>query len=149
MRIIKTKNVKLFEEFVNESEETKFYYGIADCNGLESFLEAPGSLGTDDELIALGLTDEPSLDTIEYNRTVTMMALRCKFNNQRHAVVYSAELLESDAKTIEALLRLGKYEDALNYLKSEAVSIKLARGTGINAERAWNKIPNPSLDPMS
>lgn len=149
-------NLKSFSQFVSESRgsnETRWYYGIADCKGLESFLRAPSQLDMDAavELLDMGLISKEDSEAVtsEFNRTVSMMSLRCQFNAQRFAVVYMAELTDSNAETVEELLRDGEYEEALMYLKDSAVTIKLARGRGVNAEKAWHKIPNPELDPMS
>lgn len=149
--------VKLFEQFVNDSRqlpEAEWYYGIADCKGLESFLKAPNELeiAAAVELLDMGVISDEDIKnsaTQEFNRTVSMMSLRCQFNGQRHAVVYMVKLSSDDAESINDLLNDGEYEEALSYLKQVAQIVKLARGRGVNAERAWNKIPNPDLDPMS
>lgn len=149
-------NVKSFSQFVVEgrgSSETKWYYGIADCKGLESFLKAPSQLELDAavELFDMGVISKEESENAnkEFNRTVSMMSLRCQFNAQRFAVVYMVELTEDSANTIEELLSEGEYEEALQYMKDVAITVKLARGRGVNAEKAWHKIPNPELDPMS
>jgi hypothetical protein len=41
----------------------------------------------------------------------------------------------------------GQNDAALLKLKSDATSIKLAKSPG--AEKSWNLIPNPDLDPYS
>lgn len=147
--------VKSFSQF-NESFEhsqPEWYYGIADCKGLESFMKAPSEVEMDaaTELLDMGIISQEDSDSVtkEFNHTVAMMAMRCQFNSQRHAVVYMAKLEAEDAADIEDLVNQGDYEDALLHLKQVAQEIKLARGRGINAEKAWNKIPNPDLDPMS
>jgi len=59
------------------------------------------------------------------------------------------QLRPEDAEEVEAFLQEGDYEQALIHIKSTAEVVKLARGRGLNSEKAWNKIPNPELDPMS
>ena len=147
--------VKSFGQF-NESfghSQPEWYYGIADCKGLESFMKAPSEVEMDaaTELLDMGIISKEDSDSVtkEFNHTVAMMAMRCQFNAQRHAIVYMAKLDKFDAEDIEDLLSNGEYEEALVHLKNVANEIKLARGRGINAEKAWNKIPNPDLDPMS
>jgi hypothetical protein len=148
--------VKSFSQFIVEgrdSIETQWYYGIADCKGLESFLKAPSQLELDAaiELLDMGVISKEESDAAnrQFNNTVSMMSMRCQFNAQRFAVVYMVELTEDSANTIEDLLKDGEYEEALMYMKDSAITVKLARGRGVNAERAWHKIPNPELDPMS
>lgn len=147
--------VKSFRQF-NESleqSEADWYYGIADCKGLESFMKAPNQIEQEaaTELMDMGIISKEESDSIlgEFKGAISMMALRCQFNAQRHAVVYMAQLDKMDAEDIEDMLDNGEYEEALVHLKNVAQEIKLAKGRGINSEKAWNKIPNPDLDPMS
>lgn len=147
--------VKSFSQF-NESlehSEAEWYYGIADCKGLESFMKAPNELeeAVPDELMDMGIISKEDRDSVksEFKSTLGMMALRCQFNPQRHAVVYMAKLDKFDAEDIDDMLSNGEYEEALIHLKNVAQEIKLGRGRGINPEKAWHKIPNPDLDPIS
>jgi hypothetical protein len=147
--------VKSFGQF-NESfrnSQAEWYYGIADCKGLESFMKAPSDVEMEvaTELLDMGIISKEDSDSVtkEFNQTISMMAMRCQFNAQRHAVVYMAKLDKEWAEEIDELMRTGDYEEALVYLKQAAYEVKLARGRGVNAERSWNKIPNPDLDPMS
>jgi hypothetical protein len=75
--------------------------------------------------------------------------MRARANSQRHAVVYRVMLNPEDASQIEELLSDGEYIDALELLKEVALETQIARGTGINSEKAWKMIPNPDLDPFS
>ena len=146
------KSFSQFNEAVEHSED-EWYYGIADCKGLESFMKAPSEVEMEDAiaLLDMGIISQEDSDSVtkDFNRTVAMMTMRCQYNAQRHAVVYMVKLDKFDAEDIEDLLSNGEYEEALVHLKNVANEIKLARGRGINAEKAWNKIPNPDLDPMS
>jgi len=147
--------IKSFKGFVLEShhEEDGWYYGIADCKGLESFMKAPDQIDQEDadELMDMGIISKEENDDLHktFKSTVGMMSLRCQFNPQRHAVVYMVQLEQAEADEIEQMMADGEYEEALRYMKEVALVVKLARGRGINSERAWNKIPNPDLDPMS
>ena len=109
------------------------HYGIADAHGLESF--RPVTFNTAIE----GFEVDP--------RELSMMVLRANANRHRHAVVYQAELPVSVCREINDLLKDSKYDEALLKLKEGATSIMLARSPG--AEKSWNSIPNPDLDPFS
>jgi hypothetical protein len=110
------------------------YYGIADAHGLESFLPARIDLDVG------GFNIDP--------RELAMMVLRAQANAQRHAVVYQVNIAVQDARDIQKALDAGEFTEALLELKSRAKEVKLARSSGLNAEKAWHKIPNPDLDPF-
>lgn len=110
------------------------YYGIADAHGLESFRQATIDLDVG------GFNIDP--------KELAMMVLRAQANSQRHAVVYQVDLPVQSARDIQRMLDDGEYTEALLELKEKAKEVKLARSTGHNAEKAWNKIPNPDLDPF-
>jgi hypothetical protein len=76
-----------------------------------------------------------------------VMVLRAQYNRHRHAVVFLAEVSEDVADEVLSLIDEGEYEEALVALKEGADSISLARMPG--AEKSWNMIPNPDLDPYS
>ena len=77
-----------------------------------------------------------------------MMTMRCRFNDQRHPVVYRVKLSEAAAQMVDDMLTDGDYEGALNFIKDTAEEVQLARGLG-NAEKRWKMIPNKDLDPYS
>jgi hypothetical protein len=109
------------------------FYGIADSKGLESFI--PEMFNPDTEQFETN------------NRDLSIMGLRANANRHRHAVVYQAELDGDGIKEVRALLKEGDYSGALLKLKEVAQSISLMRSPG--AEKSWNLIPNPDLDPFS
>jgi hypothetical protein len=109
------------------------FYGIADAHGIESFRPVTYNVDTGD------LQIDP--------RELGMMSLRAGANRHRHAVVYQADVDASTAKEVLALIKDGKYTDALVKLKDEAKTISLARSPG--AEKSWRLIPNDDLDPFS
>ena len=109
------------------------FYGIADAHGIESFRPVTYNVDTGD------LQIDP--------RELGMMSLRANANRHRHAVVYQVELPIPACKDINNLIKDGKYDEALVKLKEEATNIMLARSPG--AEKSWNLIPNPDLDPFS
>lgn len=110
------------------------FYGIADCKGLETFIPAVPNID--------GLASSPE-ETHKKEMGVTV--LRAQFNRHRHAVVFLADVGEEVAEEILDLLDDGEYEEALVTLKDGADKISLARMPG--AEKSWNMIPNPDLDP--
>jgi hypothetical protein len=144
-----TNYVPLFETYSTPS----WWVGIADCNGIESFIKEPDMSDADDadRLAELGL-DEPGAGNKMrkgWSNTVSTLQMRARANSQRHAVVYRVKLNTEDSDQIEELLADGEYTSALDMLKQVALETQIARGTGINAEKAWNMIPNPDLDPFS
>jgi len=144
-----TTYVPLFETYSTPS----WWIGLADCNGIESFIQEPDMSDADDadRLAELGL-DKPGAGNEmrkDWSNTVSMLQMRARTNSQRHAVVYRVKLNTEDSDQIEELLRDSEYTTALDILKREALVTQLARGTGVNSEKAWNMIPNPDLDPFS
>jgi hypothetical protein len=119
------KYVPLFETYSTPA----WWVGLADCNGIESFIKEPDRKG--------------------WSNQVGMLQMRARANSQRHAVVYRVKLNPEDADQIESMLTDGEYIEALSLLKEVALETQIARGTGINAEKAWSMIPNPDLDPFS
>lgn len=149
------KPFSIFNESLEESVSTgsNWYYGIADCHGLESFMKEPDLTNADklDRLHRLGLASHGSKDDPmkkEYGGNLAMMQMRCKFNGQRHPVVYRAKLSDEDADMVQDLLDSGDYINALNVVKGNSEEVQLARGGNGSAEKAWKMIPNPDLDPM-
>jgi hypothetical protein len=110
------------------------YIGIADAHGLESFIPAKKF---DIE------TESLTLD----NKAIAFMKLRSDANRHRHAVVYMADVSPSDAETIVEMQDRGEALEALEFLKEVAKSVSLIKSPG--AEKSWNLIPNPDLDPFS
>lgn len=137
---------KVFESI--EEPGVDWYYGIADCHGLESFIKAASDIDDIDALYALGLADR-SGESIskEMNGTIAMMKMRCHANQQRWPVIYMAKLSNEDAEMVQELFDSGDYINALEVVKHNSVEIKLARRNGAS-ERTWNRIPNPELDPF-
>ena len=112
------------------------YVGIADCNGLESFIPV------DFDKAISKLTNTPKTDPTH------ILVIRAQANRQRHAIVYRANVKFDDAKKIQKYFNEGKYELALMELKVKADNVELASGLG-NVEKSWNLIPNKDLDPFS
>jgi hypothetical protein len=145
-----------FENFINESAKNmSWYFGIADCHGIESFNKETidqDYLSQLDRIHDLGLADEtaPTRQSVtkEYNGQLSMMMLRCRFNEQRHPVVYRVLLSDRDADMVQDLIDGGDYINALEVVKNNSHEIQLARGQGANLEKRWRMIPNPDLDPF-
>ena len=140
----------------NEPEEPIelfWYYGIADCHGLESFIKEPNrEVWTEvDFLNSIGVSDISSAnldDKKAFNGQLNMMQMRCSANMQRHPVIYRALMETDDADMVQDQLDSGDYIMGLKIVKANSKEIQLARGTGRNLEKEWSKIPNPELDPM-
>jgi len=99
------------------------YYGICDCYGLESFIPEA-----------------------EAKERMFALKVRVLANRHRHAVVYKAEVPDDVAEAINKLLKDGKYEEALNILKT-VPDVEIMKEVGM--VKSWSMIPNPSLDPFS
>ena len=101
------------------------YIGIADCHGLESFVNE----------------NEPNA------MTFGMFAIRAAANAQRHAIAYKAEI---DQKTHDEICHLmtkerfkDRFEQALILLKERATTIYIPEGYEI----LWDSIPDRTIDP--
>jgi hypothetical protein len=100
--------------------------GVADAHGIESYFDASDKR-------ALGIAQ-----------------LRASLNRQRHAIAYIADVPKKADEEIQALLKKGKYAQALKSLKLYAAmgtvkNVGLAGGGNVQA--SWDLIPNPKLDP--
>jgi len=106
-----------------QNEKKLIKIGIADCHGIESYLDKQGN-----------------------RQNLPILVLRAKVNRQRHAVVYEVEISKEIDEKIEHLIKQGNHKTALQILKKEAGKVKLADGMG-NVEKSWELIPNSKLDP--
>ena len=118
-----------------------WFYGLADANGIESFVEDLDIMASD-----VFLSDE---DKKAKNSQQFAMCLRAQANQQRHAVVYRVLLDTEDSDVVESLIKDSKFTDALTLVKEKAKEVQLGTygTTKRAAEKNWNMIPNPSLDP--
>ena len=98
----------------------KTFYGVADCHGLEYFVEA----GVD---LPLGF-----------------FVLRAGLNSHRHAVAFLATVFAADADHIYKALGQGPTE-GLRALQMRAASVKVTE----DGAKLWQTIPDASLDPYS
>lgn len=135
-----------------ENDSLNWYYGIADCHGIESFIMEPSQKRWTqmDRLKELGLRDEGSAEDPEkkkFGGSINMLMMRARANAQRHPVVYRVLLSDEDADSIKSMIEDGEYDNALIFLKDSAQETQIARRFGINPERAWSMIPNHELDP--
>jgi hypothetical protein len=117
-----------------------WYYGLADCNGVESFTLVI------DEIADLFL-DEPAAADVRGKQFA--LTMRAHSNQQRHAVVYRVKLDQEASKIIEELIKKGDYIEALVQIKARAIETQLGTyATTLSAaKKNWDMIPNPSLDP--
>ena len=153
-RMSRAKAITTFAAFNESASVTKekWYFGLADCLGIDSFIEEPEALADwvdFDTLFKAGILPEEGRSTPErkkYNHIIGMLKMRAHANPQRWPIIYRVSLSESDGNEVQNLVNAGDYEGALTYLKQHAISVQLARGTGGNAERRWNMIPKPDLD---
>lgn len=120
-----------------------WFYGLADSNGIESFVEDLDTMASD-----VFLSDE---DKKAKNSQQFAMCLRAQANQQRHAVVYRVLLDTEDSDVVESLIKDSKFADALTLVKEKAKEVQLGTygTTKRAAEKNWNMIPNPNLDPYN
>lgn len=118
-----------------------WYYGLADCHGLESFIH-----DVHDDMMDLFFTKTESKSK---NSDQYAMCLRARENQQRHAVVYRVCLPESITSEIEQCMKDGEYSQALSLVKENATETQMGTfmTTKAAAEKNWRMIPNPDLDP--
>jgi hypothetical protein len=110
----------------------------------------PEELSQYARLHSLGVwPDSPEKMVKDYTDAMSFVTKRFHANTHKHTVVYQAKLPKDAADVIQRLHTSGQNEDALIMIKQWAEEIKLARLGGANAEKRWNSIPNPKLDPMS
>lgn len=127
------------------------YYGMASCNGLESFLPDESGMATTAKAgswFGDAIFGEENHDAKkkEFNGMINMMCMAAQANMQRRSVVFRATVSPELAKEIKALYRRDP-EAALILMKEEAKEIALARAP--SAKKFWDDIPNPKLDPMN
>jgi hypothetical protein len=145
---------RTFAAFNESHSEPEWYYGLADCHGLESFIKEPIlDMANDmDALFDLGLmptdaTNDPAKR--EYNKSIGILKSRAHANAQRWPVIYRAKLSKDNVDSINSFLDIGDDETALKIVQHNSELVQLARGLGGNNERRWKMIPNPDLDPMN
>lgn len=119
----------------------QWYYGLADCHGVESFIDDVDSLVAN---MFLDEKDNKGRDAQQF-----AMCLRAQANAQRHAVVYRVLIEEDTAQAVQSLIKEGKYTDALTMIKEGADEVQVGTygTTKKAAEKNWKMIPNPDLDP--
>ena len=118
-----------------------WYYGIADCHGLESFIT-----DVHERVMDLFFTE---MEDKNKASNQFAMCLRAKENQQRHAVVYRVLLHLEVAEEIEKDMKDGNFLDALVKVKENALTLQVGTfmTTKAAAEKNWRMIPNPDLDP--
>ena len=118
-----------------------WYYGLADCHGVESFVVEVDSVI---HSMFLGDGSEQKVRAEQFG-----LSMRAHANAQRHAVVYRVLIPLDVAELIEKDIAAGKYLDALIKIKANAKETQLGTyaTTKSAAEKNWNMIPNPDLDP--
>jgi hypothetical protein len=98
-------------------ELSHWFYGLADCHGVESFVHDVDDMSKE---IFMTLEDDKVVCSQQF-----AMCLRAQANAQRHAVVYRAAIPQAKIADIEALIKDGKYVEALNEIKEHATEIML------------------------
>ena len=147
------QSMNTIREFNESLEEAEWYFGMADCLGIESFVKEPFAREWEDvdTLFDIGLLPVNSSTDPEkqkYNVEIGMMVRRAHANQHRWPVVFRVKLDSNGAKQVNDMIKHGDYEMALIALKDNAITTQVARGIGGDPERRWNSIPNPELDPM-
>ena len=103
-------------------ETTNTYTGIADCHGIESF-------------------------NLKEDMNQAILSIRANANDQRHAVVYEADMTDKFRDGVMRLLNSGNYEEALNVMRVTASELRVAGGD--RCAKMFLKLPNPELDPWA
>jgi hypothetical protein len=118
-----------------------WYYGLADCHGVESFV-----LTNSDAISKLFFDADENQSTKDAKFA---LCLRAHANQQRHAVVYMVLLDEEDSIKVDKAIAEERLADALTIIKTKAKDVKLGTwGTTLSAAaKNWDMIPNPALDP--
>ena len=99
------------------------YAGIADANGIESFMREPPA------------------------HTMNMLIERAKANRHREAVAYKVELTDEQAKIVEKLCKSSDNDTALAKLQSMTRGkVTFPKEFFSGWVESWKKIPNPKLD---
>jgi hypothetical protein len=104
---------------IKNIDNLKCYIGIADSEGIESFL--------------------PWDDTSKSK--LTFLFFRARFNSQRNAIVYKVFLEDVEILKINELIKKHKYKEALIHLKKQAVEIHLQKS---QTKENWDLIPQYS-----
>ena len=105
-----------------EKETTNTYTGIADCHGIESFNLKEGS-----------------------NQAI--LSIRANANDQRHAVVYEADMTDRLRDGVMRLLKSEDYGTALKFMRASAKEVRVAGGQ--RCADMFLNLPNPKLDPWA
>tara|TARA_R110002051_G_scaffold176582_3_gene246556 strand:- start:2069 stop:2407 length:339 start_codon:yes stop_codon:yes gene_type:complete len=104
----------------------KFYCGIADAHGLESFTECEG-MGS----------------------ATMFLTMRAQLNRQRHAMVYWVELSDEKAEEMSDAIKQAQEDDnwhqPLLLLKNPDFVENVACEDSM--KNSWDMIPNDKLDP--
>ena len=112
----------IFNEALAESalNKSSWYYGIADCTGLESFVKEPDMADANelDDMFDLGLSDADSKnDPVkkQYIGNLSMMQIRCKATNSQRRIKYMVQPVGDSfrifAKTRTMIMNGSEYED--------------------------------------
>ena len=121
------------------------YIGLADCNGLSSFIpDYTQGKGVRFNRMFLGNKAEDKVK--ELQSMLHGMYMSAQANPQRWTVAYQAKVTAEVADEINELMKEGEIIDALITLKTKASEIGLL-GTP-NSKKFWERIPDPSLDPF-
>ena len=103
------------------------FTGIADCHGIESFVQ---------------------FESASKNMDMFAFYLRAQANRHRHAVVYIVGLKEKDASKVKEILEEKKDpKTALVLMKLRAVTIEFPKREVAEYKNSWSLIPDDKLDP--
>lgn len=118
----------------------QWFYGIADCNGLESFEHDLKEMAMD---LFLEEEEKKKKTSQQFG-----MCLRAQANQQKHSVVYRVLLPDDSVDEIEKLMGENKNEEALQLLKKSCKETMVGTygTTKAAAKKNWEMIPNRSLD---
>lgn len=118
-----------------------WFYGLADCHGVESFVHEVSPVARE---LFFAPEESENVQAGQY-----AMCLRAHANPQRHAVAYRVKMDDSKSDIVQEMLKKSQYIEALNFIKENCEELQLGTQytTKKAAEKNWNMIPNPDLDP--
>lgn len=118
-----------------------WFYGLADANGVESFIEDLDVMASE--------VFQSDKEKKAKNSQQFAMCLRAQANQQKHSVVFRVLMNTEDSDQVETLMKESSFVEALQMIKDKAKEVQLGTygTTKSAAAKNWGMISNPALDP--